>query len=92
MSYNNYEFKTDIQLIVDAIKKEDFNIINIFANRLISNGYIFDNRSVAIVGFLIKDLSYLINNFIDLSNKKEEPSVKSAPSSSLTLFMKKLDN
>jgi hypothetical protein len=89
VTYNNREFSDDIQLIVSAIKKENFEIINIYANRLISNGYIFNNRAVTIVGFIIKDLCYLINSYNDLKSSKEESTVK--VTSSLTLFVKKIE-
>src|SRR6267143_437481 len=57
MSYDGTIFKQDLKAIMNALGKDDFESLNIYANRIMSNAHIFKDSERMICGLLIKDLA-----------------------------------
>jgi len=67
MSYGEVILKQDLMAAMKSLDKDDFDNLNIFANRIMSNSYIFEDREKMICGFLIKDLALTL---LPLGQKK----------------------
>ncbi len=52
----------DIDAAVEALNEEDFENLNIFANRIMSNAILGDERKFALPGFFLKDIYVLLGS------------------------------
>jgi hypothetical protein len=54
MPYENNVFKLDLRAIQRALERHDFDNLNIFSNRIMSNAYLLNGMQYALPGFIIK--------------------------------------
>ncbi len=52
----------DLKAVINALDQDDFRGMNIFANRVMSNAAIVDNKRLGIVGFFLKDVALLLSS------------------------------
>ena len=86
MSYNGAIFQQDLKATMKALEKDDFENLNIFANRVMSNSHIFQDSGRMICGFLIKDLALTL---LPLGQKKSTKT-KSTTKALAIGFLKKI--
>lgn len=61
-------FPEDLDAYGIAIKEKDFKWANIFANRIMSNSYLFDQKETGIIGHVLKEIA---SDGINLQQKKD---------------------
>lgn len=67
--------KQDINAACKALEEDEFDLMNIFANRITSNAYFIDNKRLTLPGVLIKEVAF---DFISLRKIKGDiSSIKS---------------
>ncbi len=57
MSYDLEAYKQDFKAAQLALEAEDFELMNIFANRMMANASIFKDSKFALPGFFLKDIA-----------------------------------
>jgi len=62
MGYDFDAFRQDLQAAAKALEGEDFELMNIYSNRIMSNSIFGDDRKFALPGFFLKDVSFTIGN------------------------------
>lgn len=62
MDYKFSVFQQDLGAALKALEAEDFENLNIFANRLMSNAILGENRRLALPGLFLKDVSILVGS------------------------------
>ena len=85
MPYTNSVFQQDLKAVKNALEKEDFHNLNIFANRIMSNSYIFKDPSRMICGLILKDLALTL---LPLGSSKKTKSVGTAKALAAGFFKK----
>lgn len=76
MSYNAEIFQQDLKAAMKALDKEDFENLNIFANRVMSNSHLFKDQGRMICGFLMKDLALTLLPLGQKKNTKTKSTTK----------------
>ncbi|WP_268542001.1 hypothetical protein [Candidatus Nitrosotenuis cloacae] len=56
-SYSKTIFLEDFNAYLAAAKVKDFREANIFANRIMSNAYLFDSKNYGLMGFVLKEIA-----------------------------------
>lgn len=54
--YSNV-FSQDLNAYKSAVKRGDFDLANIFANRMMSNAYLFNEKNLGLIGFILKEIA-----------------------------------
>lgn len=62
MGYEFTAFRQDLQAAVKALEEEDFENMNIYSNRIMSNSIYGTERKLALPGFYLKDISFILGN------------------------------
>lgn len=88
VAYSTNEFKQDLSVIKKGLTDDNFDAINIFANRIMSNAFIMDSKKFVLPAFLIKDLTLFLVQLKQIPKIKSSASAKSA----LRLFISSIDN
>lgn len=57
VEYDKKFFLQDLEAFSLSMKKNDFNSANIFANRIMSNAYLFDKKYLGILGFFLRQIA-----------------------------------
>lgn len=50
-------FEQDLGAYKSAVNRGDFELANTFANRMMSNAYMFDEKEIGIIGLILKEMS-----------------------------------
>jgi hypothetical protein len=56
-TYSKEIFLADFDAYLAAAKVKDFREANIFANRIMSNAYLFDLKNYGLIGFVLKEIA-----------------------------------
>lgn len=70
--YGIATFSQDLDAYSAAVKTEDFREANIFANRIMSNAFLADNKEFGIIGYILKELA---NDGMLLQQSKDKKSL-----------------
>lgn len=89
MPYSQDIFQQDLRAVKDALEKEDFDNLNIFANRITGNSYIFADKPRMICGLILKDMALTL---LPLAQSKKSKSVTTAKALAAGFFKKLSDH
>jgi len=67
-NYSETVFRGDLDAYGISIKEKDFKEANIYANRIMSNAYLFDQETLGITGFILKEF---VEDGLNLQQRKE---------------------
>ncbi len=76
MPYDVNIFQQDLKAVKNSLEKDDFDNLNIFANRVMSNSYIFNDLEKMICGFMLKDLALILLPLEQVKSSKSKSTAK----------------
>lgn len=75
--YDFQAFRQDLAAAVEAFRADNFDAMNVFANRIMSNAVIGGNRKLALPGFFLKDIAFDFGNLKALATTATFSTAKS---------------
>ena len=82
---NKVKFNYDFEAFGIALREDEFKEANIFANRIMSNAFLFDERNFGILGHILKEIA---NDGINIQQSKDEKLIKEYSHASIEIFGK----
>lgn len=79
--------RQDIEAVKEAFSKDDFDNMNIFSNRIMSNAFLAGNRKLALPGFFMKEVALQFGNL----KRARKPTALSTAKAQGESFLKQLD-
>jgi hypothetical protein len=76
MPYDSNSFIQDIQVMKRALKKENFQNVNMQCNRIMSNSYLLNKKRFILPAFILRDLNMLITSLRE--SRSSRPLVSAA--------------
>jgi len=71
-NYDEKFFQNDLDAYGIAVKEKDFKEANVYANRIMSNAYLYDQETFGIIGFILKEIT---EDGINLQARKEAETI-----------------
>lgn len=90
--YDEVIFRYDLDAYGISVKDKNFKDANIFANRIMSNAVIFDEKEYGIVGYVLKEIANDGLNLLQSSNISEIPLFVRASSKIVGLVLNLLES